>query len=314
VIPALQTNALNRCERLRNHDYLRRRQLQGANQVRVNQRQPFSLDPRVAAVFHIGTQLGETLLKRIEHITSPETDHNQFHYEATLLLFLAQGFRFHLAVEHLWIQGFAEESFGLCRNLFELLLQAKYLICDGKTRARAIDLYEDVIVFRDCLREIDPVKKAKLVEILGGQTRLQQMLRVRKSLDRQFPKEAMGWWGHSVGWLARTVHMHDTYKTYYSLQSDVIHSTPRAFRRLLSVDDGGCFDLNCFPSGPPTYSRFAVSGTPFIETMWFDELLQCIAQGLGLNLEDDAHTAFEAVKAATIEWRVRNRKDFGVIY
>jgi hypothetical protein len=275
--------------------------------LRINQTHTFSISSQVTAVFENGKTFGEKVLKHVDHISVDEKDDSLFHFESDVLLFLAHGVRIYGAIELLWKHGFASEAFALARILFELLLQAQYLLQDSKLRWPRFDAYCNVVLVREYSEEADPNRKARLLEALGGEKRLAQLSR----LNRQFPKEGMGWWGHSIGWLARAVGRYDTYKTLYKHQSDHIHYTPRGFwLKLLRITDAGDFELLCCPVGPPDYSRAPVSLTPFSATMDFHDLLRCVSKALALDITAESDAALRELAEVLAGWVEHNRRDY----
>ncbi len=199
------------------------------------------MEPREIAgeLLKIGLEFSNKIDTKIpagiaENESSPEKE--------AFLFFYFKVRKTYKAIVLLWNQGYPEDAFVLTRTLFEISLQARYILQDPQSRS------ERFIRF-------DPVRRWRHFEKLrksGDKNFLQELTKNPKMLEKLkhnhdesmknfcYPETSQNWWGKSIEWLAK--HLGNgtdpIYFGLYPIQSGHVHSDIRSSKAYLKIDGG----------------------------------------------------------------------------
>lgn len=239
---------------------------------------------KVDKAFQIGVNLAEQVVAKVKSLTAP--DEEELVYKATMFFFFCKAYKSYQACRVLWRQGFSEDTFILVRTIFELALQARYMKQAPKSRARLFNEYDPVMRYR-YYKNLKKLGDPELIRAI--ESHAQELSELRQHHDRLKAKypEGKGWWGRSVGWLARHLGKgtEKHYAIVYRMQSNLVHSAVTAVKQYLNEEKGE-LKINCYPS-PSSEIRIPIVATQhFLDIMWHT------AEALGLDLANDFDSAF----------------------
>jgi hypothetical protein len=243
------------------------------------------------SLFQVGLELGEKLLKKVDLVHG--SDGEELAYKGAMLFFFCKAYKSYQAAELLYKSGYVEDAFILARTVFELALQARYMKEDPKPRARLFTEYDPVARYRYYLRlkELGVIDEIEKFKTHSHQLNLEEMKQYYDRLQKTYP-EKKGWWGESIGWLARHLgkETERRYVTIYWMQSNLIHSAAASVMEYLREHEDGLL-VNCSPTRP---NRSII---PQEITLFFLDIVGQVAEALELKLDDDVSKASEKFRA-----------------
>jgi hypothetical protein len=169
---------------------------------------------------------------------------NEQVYKGAMLFFLAKAFKSYQAIFELCRIGFFQDAVVLSRSIFEIFLQACWMLGDPEARATAFAKHDPVERYN---RYQKLAKFPSLVkEIEERQEELDQLRSWYDEFQDEF-KRNKGWWGEDIRWLARQLGQEEGYLRLYPLYSPLVHSTSSSAKYYIEETDQGT-KVDCGPS------------------------------------------------------------------
>jgi hypothetical protein len=256
----------------------------------------------VRELFEIGTNLAENVLSELKSLRVKDPEERI--YKSVLLFFFCKAYKTFKAFELLWGHGFVEDAQILCRTLFEITLQARYISQDPPLRCRLFLDHHKVKQFRTYLKK----KEADLSQYPDFTTAaIQSWINSFESLpsftdykdfynlnEKKFPQNKR-WWGERIPWLARqcSPEMQLYYDWVYDYQSELVHTGLMASAHYLEGTDGteNVLKVSCYPI--PSSNRRPVE----LATQMMVSVVRDIATPLDLKIAPDIKQALSRVAA-----------------
>ena len=197
-----------------------------------------------------------------------------------LALFYAfiKGWKTYQAIRVLWHQGFREDCVILCRSLFELNLQAEFLVKDPIRHTRMFVAHED-FAMSEWYREIRRVGSKALRDQFKGTARRAARLRKKAARFRNtYHGNRHNWWGSSIKDLVKNSSptLQEFYLIMYGQQSALVHPTPGAIRHYFTKEHGTIIVNNTPAEQQP---HMAIDSVPPFATGFLLALARLVAEG-----------------------------------
>lgn len=237
------------------------------------------LHSRTETMFQSGIGLAEKFLSQVTSVAA--SDPEEFAYKGAMLFFFCKAYKSFQATHRLWREGFEEDALILVRTIFELALQSRYMHEDPKPRARLFTEHDPVVRYRYYLKLKELSDRKMLGSIQVPESDLQEMQGYYEKLKDRYP-EYRGWWGDSIGWLARHFGKETEvrYVAIYWMQSSFVHSGVTSVRKYLGDEKTG-LKIRCYPNHSDEIM------VPQEATLWFIDVMKHASDALGVSMDAD---------------------------
>jgi len=245
-------------------------------------------EEKTVARFKLGDGLAEKFLAQKPWANlSLEADVT---FEAIMLFFFCKSYKTYQAIAALWREDFYEDAWILTRTLFEIWMQAAYVVERPRERARQFQKHDPVRMYRAYLA-LKKHGEDKLTAVFESRDDFAEIEREHHLRDATAPS---WWFGKSLRSLANKLGppFDKEYLIGYWWQSNLVHSSVTSMQHY--VPDSP--ELSCRAGN--TEPTLDVKIAPKCATMYFISIVEEISEALSINVRADiqlAKTGFQAL-------------------
>lgn len=235
-------------------------------------------DPsKFESAFAIGFELSNNFLSRIRG----RGIGNNPAYKRAMLFFLCKALRTYQGAHHLWVGGYMEDGRSHARGIFEIRLQARYMVIEPDIRSAQFTRHWQRSSWR-ALRRWAASGRVRGLRIEGHDP---------KRAKARPPVNENWWEKKGIQALAKDLGLEDEYFTYWRL-SDFVHSASTQLFRYWTESDG----VISLCHGPTSSVE-----DPFLydATRWLIEIVACAANAFELDMVDEIGIAAKSVSELT---------------
>ena len=220
----------------------------------------------IEKMFRIGIDLAEIIIKLIPALKAK--DEEELICKYAIWFFFCKAYKTYQAVHLLCKEGYEQDATILNRSIYELGLQARYMMLDPKKNGRSWAEHEEVARYKFYLNNKVWIDK----EIQNDIVKQNRLRDLKEFYEQNKARQRNGkWWGNTIRWLAEQIGepMITWYKSVYGIESNIVHSGIMSVNDYIT-DNNGALQVDCYPVRPVSWKE------PTSATLYFLQVIDPI--------------------------------------